>query len=146
MRRASLADVPALSNLYVDFLASYGHAADSHAVNSFLQALMAEPWLTFFVAVDSTQKVVGFCGCTLSYSAVLQASAITIEDMFVQSSARRQGVATALCGAVEGYAKNKRFATLFLQTAPDATAAIALYKKAGFETRPYLAMSKVLSK
>lgn len=146
VRRASLADVPALSNLYVDFLASYGHPADSQAVIAFLQTLIAEPWVTFFVAVDNPHKVVGFCGCTLSYSAVLQATAITLEDMFVQPSARRQGVATALCNAVEAYARDKRFATLFLQTAPDAEAAVALYKKAGFETRPYLAMSKVLSK
>ena len=142
VRRATASDAADIAPLYLHFLQSYGHAAERSAVARFLADLLPEPWVLFFVAIDAPKKVVGFTGCVLTYSAVSQALALTINDMFVAASARRRGIATVLCGAIEAHARRNGFAKIFLETAPDAEAAIGLYRKFGFETRPYLAMTK----
>ena len=144
VRRATVSDAADISALYVHFLLSYGHDSERETVTRFIGCLLAEPWVAFFVAIDVSNKIVGFAGSTLTYSAVSRAPAITINDMFVDAVVRRRGVATALCGAIEAHARRNGFAKIFLETAPDAEAAIALYKKVGFETRPYLAMTREL--
>ena len=144
VRRATASDAADISVLYLYFLRSYGYDSDREAVFRFLEYILAQSWALFFVATDESKKIVGFAGCTLTYSAVSQALAITINDMFVDSVARRRGVAVALCGAIEAHARRNGFVKIFLETAPDAKAAIALYKKVGFEIQSYLAMTKEL--
>jgi ribosomal protein S18 acetylase RimI-like enzyme len=144
VRRATVSDATNVSSLYLHFLQSYGHDSEPEDLARFLEQMLQESWVLFFVAVDTSNKFVGFAGCTLTYSAVSQATAITINDMFVAPDARQRGVGTALCGAIESHARHNRFAKIFLETAPDAEAAIALYKKVGFEIKPYLAMVREL--
>ena len=91
VRRATTSDAADIAPLYLHFLQSYGHAAERSAVVRFLADLLPEPWVLFFVAIDAPKKVVGFTGCVLTYSAVSQALALTINDMFVAASARRRG-------------------------------------------------------
>jgi ribosomal protein S18 acetylase RimI-like enzyme len=145
VRRATVSDAAEISPLYVGFLGSYGHDADIKAVTPFLERVIAQPWVFFFVACDASRAIVGFAGCTLSYSAISQAVAVHINDLFVDAPARRRGVATALIGAVELHARRNAFAKIFLETAPDAAGVIDLYKKAGFEPEPFLAMTRDLS-
>jgi ribosomal protein S18 acetylase RimI-like enzyme len=142
VRRATALDAADISTLYLQFLRSYGYDSECEAVVRFLEYMLAQSWVLFFVAADASDKILGFAGCTLTYSAVSQSAAIAINDMFVDADARRNGVATALCGAIEFYARRNGFVKIFLETAPDAEAAIAMYKKVGFEEKPYLAMTK----
>lgn len=145
VRRATVSDAADISMLYLHFLRSYGHDSERESIVRFLEYILAEPWAFFFVATDVSHKIVGFAGCTLTYSVVLQGTAISINDMFVDAVARRRGVGTALCAAVEAHARLNGCVKLFLMTAPDAEAAITMYKKAGFEIQPYLEMAKGLS-
>ena len=145
VRRAVKLDATYISVLYQDFLRTYGHESDLIAVNRFLLVVLAEPWVRFFVAADMSDKIIGFAGCTLSYSAVSQSNAITINDMYTDIAYRRRGVATALCSYIETHAKQNGYAKIFVETAPDADAAIATYKKAGFIVKPFVAMVRELS-
>ena len=145
VRRAAVSDAADISALYRDFLRSYGHDSEREALVRFLERILAESWVLFFVAVDVSDKIVGFAGCTLIYSAVSQAVAIWINDMFVDADVRRRGTATALCRAIELHARRNGFVKILLLTAPDAEPAIALYKKVGFEPKPYLSMVWELS-
>lgn len=144
VRRAEVSDAPGLSVLYRRFLRSYGHDSEPQAIVRFLERLLRESWVIFFVATDESAGIVGFAGCSLSYSAISRSVAVTINDLFVDLPARRRGVATALCGAIEAYATSNGFVKVFVQTAPEAKAAIALYTKLGFDPEPYRAMTKEL--
>lgn len=144
VRRATVSDAADISVLYLNFLRSYGHDSEHEAILRFLEYLLTESWVLFFVAADASNKIIGFAGCTMSYSAVSQSGAITINDMFVAADARRRGVATALCEAIEDHARRNAFVKIFVETAPDDEVVIAMYKKVGFEIKPYLAMTREL--
>ena len=145
VRRAVKSDATDISVLYLHFLRAYGHDSELKAVLLFLAGLLTEPWVKFFVATDMSDKIVGFAGCALTYSAVSQSVAITINDMFVDAAYRRHGVATSLCDAIEAYAKHNGYVKIFLETDSEAEAAIATYKKAGFVVKPYVAMVREVS-
>lgn len=145
VRQASISDAASISTMYINLLKSYGHAASYNAVSRFLVYILAQPWTLFFVASDdASNRLIGFAGCTMTYSAVSQAGAISLNDMYVEIDARRHGVATALCGAIETHARRNDLAKIFLQTDPEAKNVIAMYEKAGFHAAPFLAMTMVV--
>jgi ribosomal protein S18 acetylase RimI-like enzyme len=144
VRLAKPADVVEIAAIYVRFLAAYGHDADLVAVVRFLKRMLTEPWALFFLATDTSNKIVGFVGCTLTYSSVSQSRAVRINDMFVDEEVRRHGVATALLAALEAYSFENSFAKIFVEAATEAAPARAFYTKVGFLLEHLVAMTKEL--
>lgn len=144
VRLATRSDAVEIAALYLRFLRAYGHDADLKTVVRFLECMLTESWALFFLAIDTSDQIVGFVGCELSYSSVSQSRAVRINDMFVDEGVRRHGVATAMLATLEAYSLAKGFAKVFLQAAPEAAPAIALYTKVGFQLKPFVAMTKEL--
>ncbi|HKR55399.1 MAG TPA: GNAT family N-acetyltransferase [Gemmatimonadales bacterium] len=96
IRRANRSDATRLAELYVRFLGEYGHTSTLASVTLFLERMLGEPWVLFFVAEDSESSVIGFVGCTRTYSSVFQAHALNINDLFVSGPMRGRGIGTDL--------------------------------------------------
>jgi hypothetical protein len=70
--------------------------------------------------------------------------AFTINDVFVVPSERGRGVAEVLLAGLERYARDNRFARLFVEAASDTPAVIKVYERAGFSIQPHVTMKKEL--
>lgn len=55
-----------------------------------------------------------------------------LQKLYVDTSARRRGIASGLTRAVEDFARQSGFSTLYLETHHDLTEAIALYRALGY--------------
>lgn len=144
VRAAEVSDADALAVIYDDLLRSYGHEPDVDHTPRFITQLLQLQWVRFFVATDATGRLLGFIGCSLTYSAVSQRLALTINDLFVLVPQRRRGVASALLAVAERYARSNGLAKLFVEAATDATVVIRLYERAGFVKLPHLTLKKEL--
>lgn len=144
VRAAQSSDVDGLSSLYDELLQSYGHDPGAERTQAFIAQLLQTQWVRFFVAIEAAGSLIGFIGCGLTYSAVSQRLALTINDLFVRQADRRRGAATALIEAAEDYARSNGMAKLFVEADTSATFVIALYERSGFEKLPHLTLKKEL--
>ncbi len=87
----------------------------------------------FVLALDDGGAAIA-CGSFRPYDA----SAVEIKRMFVAPAARRRGVARALIGELEAWARERGFAAAILETGDRQTEAIALYEQCGYaRTDPF---------
>lgn len=86
----------------------------------------------YFVAYAQDDQAVGCAALTPCPSA----DTMELKRMFVQPSARRRGVAQALLHASYTHAKATDIMRLRLETGVQQPAAIALYRREGFEPIP----------
>lgn len=144
VRLARASDAPVLGAQYAEFLASYGHVADVDSTVEFVSSSLGQSWIRFLVATDDEDRIVGFVAGCLTYSAVSLQPAFTINDLFVLKSERGRGIASALLAALEQYARDNRFAKMFVEAGRDAPAVIELYERAGFRIQPHVTLKKEL--
>lgn len=85
----------------------------------------------FVLAIDAGGTPVG-CGSFRAYDAV----AAEVKRMFVAAAARRRGIASAVLGEIETWARERGFATALLETGTLQAEAIALYERLGYEHVP----------
>jgi putative acetyltransferase len=85
----------------------------------------------FVLAVDNDGMPLG-CGSFRPYDA----SAIEVKRMFVAASARRRGIASAVLGEIESWARERGFAAALLETGNLQNEAIAMYERCGYARIP----------
>ena len=89
---------------------------------------LANECAAFLVAVEPvTEKVVGYAGL------LVMADEGYITNVAVFPEYRRRGVAEQLLAVFDRFARGNRLAFLTLEVRPSNTAAVALYRKWGFE-------------
>jgi len=91
-----------------------------------LAAELDSPTAVFRVALDHTGNVLGYAGMHCA------AGECYVDNVAVFPAARGRGVATALVGALTGWAREQGCAFLSLEVRPSNAQAIALYKRLGF--------------
>jgi choline dehydrogenase len=91
---------------------------------------LASPSVRFLVARhDATGDVLGLGAL------VLKPAYGEIKRMFVDPTARRQGVGAEILGALERVARAEGIGTLRLETGPSQPEAVALYRRFGYRER-----------
>jgi len=100
-----------------------------------LEAIVASPATTLFVACDSTQqgRIVGTL--TLALFRIPTGLRAWIEDVVVDASARGKGVGELLCKAALEKARAAGAAKVDLTSNPQREAANRLYQRLGFDRR-----------
>jgi ribosomal protein S18 acetylase RimI-like enzyme len=98
-----------------------------------LQAIVASPATTLFVARDSGGAIVG--SLTLAVFRIPTGVRAWIEDVVVDGTARGQGVGEALTRAALDHAKRAGARTVELTSRASREAANRLYRRMGFATR-----------
>ncbi len=132
VRQAVLSDLEALAPLFDSYRQFYGRACDLPAATSFLSDRFNHNESVLFIAHEG-YKAVGFTQLYPSFSSVSLARIFVLNDLFVDESARRKGVASKLMTAAVEYASSLGAIRVSLSTAITNEAAQTLYQSAGWQ-------------
>lgn len=102
-----------------------------------LTVMIMSPFTTMFIAKDGTE-IVGMI--SMSVAQMPTGLRSYLEDLVVDASCRRRGVARALMQAAIDHARNTGARTLDMTSRPSRQGAIQLYEELGFQlrqTNPY---------
>ena len=129
--RAGPADLDALATLFDAYRQFYGQAPDAPRARQWLRERLRFGESVVLVAKRGG-KTVGFAQLYPMFSSVRTARTWILNDLFVDSTARRKGVARALLDAAAAFAREDGAAGISLETTRDNDAARALYRAAGW--------------
>lgn len=129
---AALDDLDLIAPLFDGYRQFYGQASDLDGARAFLRARLELDESVILLAVHDGVGL-GFIQLYPSFSSVTMQRLWTLNDLYVAPAARRQGVATDLLEAARQYAIETESKGLELATAPDNTAAQALYEALGWQ-------------
>lgn len=132
IRRATTVDLDALAPLFDRYRQFYGQHDDSAASHAFIaQRLQRNESVVLLASLDGAAA--GFTQLYPSFSSVRAARVWVLNDLYVEASARRRGVAQALLAAAAEFARGDGAIRLVLETAPDNHAAQTLYETHGWQ-------------
>lgn len=136
--RASLRQLTGAAQLFNAYRVFYNQASDIGKATEFLKDRITLKQSLVMLAVDTDRpdEPVGFMQLYFGFSSILAGSRLILNDLYVAESARRQGIGEKLIRAAQGYAEEKGFDSIALETAPDNIAAKQLYRKLGFTQTP----------
>ena len=132
-RQATVHDLDALAPLFDAYRQFYGQPADLPRARAFLAERFAHLQSLIWLAFDAQGEAVGFTQLYPLFSSVRTARVYLLNDLFVQASARRCGVAAGLLKAAADAARALGAAGLSLSTARDNEAAQRLYESLGWQ-------------
>ncbi|AVO40405.1 GNAT family N-acetyltransferase [Simplicispira suum] len=132
VRQAALSDLDALAALFDRYRQFYGRGSDVDAAKAFLLARFNHGESVLFLAFDGDMPV-GFAQLYPSFSSVSLARIFVLNDLFVDTSARKQGVAGKLIAAAVAFAKTVGAVRLSLSTEVGNKSAQALYEANGWK-------------
>ena len=131
IQAATTADLMELSRLYVDYRVFYGEAPEEERAASFILERLKQSSGLYFLAWDGGDAI-GFMHLMPSTNTLAMRPIWLLEDLYVDVSARGQGIATALLSHAEVFARSTGAERLTLATAHDNLAAQHIYKKLGY--------------
>ena len=130
--QATLSHLDELITLFDAYRVFYEQKSDINAANEFLNERFSNNDSTIFIALDSVGKGLGFTQLYPSFSSVSMQRTYILNDLFVASEARNQGVGEALMESAKQFAKAKGSKGLTLETAIDNPAQ-KLYQRLGWK-------------
>jgi GNAT superfamily N-acetyltransferase len=133
---ASSGDLAVLTRLYIAYRLWYGEAAEEERAAEFIRDRVLHSSEKYFLAWQE-QGAIGFMHLMPSTNTLAMRPIWFLEDLFVDASARNQGVATAFLTYAESFARRSGAERLTLATAPDNLAAQRIYKKLGYVREEY---------
>ena len=131
VRQAQEADLPRLVELFDEYRVFYGQASDAEGGRAFLAARLAAGDSKVFVGLCG-DDVCAFAQLYPSFSSTAAAPIWILNDLYVEESARKSGLATALLERADQLAVETGAHHLELATARDNIAAQELYEKHGW--------------
>ncbi len=132
VRQATREDIEALTVLFDLYRIWYHQPSDIAAAKKFLLQRMEKEQSVIFVA-QQEQALVGFTQLYPSFSSVSLQRTWLLNDLYVHSSARKQGVAAQLLDAAKQHGLQSSAKWLLLQTGNDNFTAQSVYEKNGWK-------------
>lgn len=124
--------IPKLTKLFDAYRQFYHKPADEAGCEAYLSRRMEQNESVVFVVEDTQGELLGFTQLYASFCSVEMAPLVTLYDLFVHPSSRRQGVGTALMERAERYARESGADRVRLETHFSNTMAQALYEQRGW--------------
>lgn len=121
-------DLDALVDAYEVYLSGFKFPANRAKLRDLLQHLVTAEWASIWVCRAPT-RLAGFVAACLAYSSVSACVALYVNDLYVTSDARRQGIAKRLISALEAGARRRGVGKLFLTA---TRGEVVVYRKFGF--------------
>ena len=132
IHRMQLGDVEKVGPLLDRYRQFYDRAPDLEQAQRWLHGCCAKgKSIVFYAELDG--KIAGFTQLFPMLSTVRCDNTWVLNDLFVETFARRHGVGQALLNAAENFARDDGAAYITLETMRDNIYAQALYHKAGWE-------------
>ncbi|WP_432089369.1 MULTISPECIES: N-acetyltransferase family protein [unclassified Streptomyces] len=145
VRVATPADLPALSELFRGYLDFYRVAVtDPGRPQEFLRARLENAESVILLA-ETGRGPVGFAQVYPTFSSLSMGRVWTLNDLYVEASARRTGAGRALVRSCLERARAAGAVGVQLETAHDNHGAQALYDGEGFEPEEFTAYFHALA-
>ena len=132
VRRATVEDVDAIASLFDLYRTFYEQPSDLALAHRFIGERLQQGESVIFLA-EMDGKAVGFTQLFPSFSSVSATRIWILNDLYVDATARRQGVAQALLQAASEFARADGARRLELETDHGNDSAQALYRRLGWE-------------
>jgi GNAT superfamily N-acetyltransferase len=129
--QASLEHLDELSKLFDQYRVFYQASSDLEAAKKFLQERFQKSDSMIFVATND-DHLVGFAQLYPSFSSVSMKRVWILNDLFVQGSHRRKGIAKSLISEAENFAQRTGAVRIILATQLSNLAAQSLYQSLGY--------------
>jgi len=133
IQHATIHDLDHLVPLFDGYRQFYGQPSDPARARAFLTDRFTHHQSLVLLARSADGEGLGFTQLYPLFSSVRTVRTYLLNDLFVASAARRQGVAKALLQAAAVEAKALGAASLSLSTALDNASAQALYESLGWQ-------------
>ncbi len=139
-RKANIQDLDQLTKLFDQYVVFYKSPSNYEKHHDFLKERLENNEATVFVACEdeNPDKIIGFALNYNTFSSLALNKIVILNDLFVDSSARKKGVGEKLILETVALAKEIGSHTIRLRTAKSNTAAQKLYHKMGFVREDYL--------
>lgn len=124
-------DLEGIAGLFNSYRRFYNQSADEAGARSFIESRLKEDDSVIFVAADQTGYK-GFVQLYPTYYSISMKKAWILNDLYVITSARQQGIAQKLVELAIELCENTKASYLALETAPSNKQAKKLYEKNGF--------------
>jgi len=118
--------------LFDEYRQFYGQPADLERARSFLKDRLARGESVIFLATQG-DRAVGFAQLYPSFSSLSMSRIWILSDLFVSTSSRKQGVATALLEECKRLAIHTGAKELTLETMKSNLTAQRLYERCGWK-------------
>jgi len=134
IRKASLEDLDQLTNMFDKYLVFYKRPSNITKHKSYLKERIENNEAIIYLAFeDKTEaKAIGFTLIYTTFSSVLLSKMLILNDLYVDSSVRKNGVGEKLILQTIALAKELGIELVRLRTAKNNVIAQSLYYKMGF--------------
>ncbi|GAA2466332.1 N-acetyltransferase [Streptomyces macrosporus] len=144
VRTATVADLPAVTDLFLRYLEFYGVAVpDEERPAAFLAERLKNGDSVVLLA-ETPAGPVGFAQVYRTFSSLSMGTVWTLNDLYVREEARGAGAGRALVRACLEHARAAGAVGIQLETAPDNHVAQSLYDSEGFERERFVAYHRSL--
>jgi ribosomal protein S18 acetylase RimI-like enzyme len=134
IRKATLQDLDQLTNLFDQYVVFYKNPSNLKKHRAYLKERMENNEAIVFLAFDdeNKEKAIGFALIYVTFSSLALNKILILNDLFVDSSARKNGIGEKLIQQTVALAKELNSNTIRLRTAKNNIIAQGLYHKMGF--------------
>ncbi|MFQ5510842.1 MAG: GNAT family N-acetyltransferase [Candidatus Krumholzibacteriia bacterium] len=131
--RAGVEHLDQVSGLFDQYRAFYRRASDADGVKGFIEERLRAKDSVIYLALGRPENTpLGFTQLYPSFSSVSMKPLWILNDLYVATRGRRQGIARALIDRARRLAVDTGAKGLILETAIDNTPAQTLYERYGF--------------
>ncbi|WP_099361420.1 GNAT family N-acetyltransferase [Fredinandcohnia onubensis] len=130
--QATIEDLEGVTNLFNSYRKFYQQESDIEGAKAYIKERMASKESVIFVVKDK-EHYVGFTQLYPTFSSISMKRAWILNDLYVDSNARKQGVGEMLLHKAKEYAIETGAKSISLSTAPDNVSAQRLYEKNGYK-------------
>ena len=129
--QATIEDLDGVSNLFNLYRVFYQQTSDLEGAKTYIKKRLESNDSVIFVVKDK-QKYVGFTQLYPTFSSISMKRAWILNDLYVDTEARKQGIGEMLLHKAKDYAIETGAKSISLSTAPDNYSAQRLYEKNGY--------------
>lgn len=142
IRRALPADAPAILALLDAYSREVETNLDEDHLAAAMMPLIEQPELGDLLVADQNGSLVGYVVITWGWGIESGGAEALVDEMFVTSEFRNQGVGTLLMTAAIERAREKEVKVVFLETESNNPESRVLYDRLGFELESSIWMSR----
>ena len=129
--QATMEDVEGVADIFNAYRVYYEQPSDIEGARNYIKERLENEESVIFIAKND-QTYVGFTQLYPAFSSISMKNTWILNDMFVDSKARKLGIGQLLLQQAKQFAQRSGAKSIILETAPDNYTAQKLYEKNGY--------------
>jgi GNAT superfamily N-acetyltransferase len=132
MRKASLADVPQLVAMMSEFYSDSPYVLNAKRATEAFTSLLSDERKGQVWFIQASTEDVGYVVIVFCHSMTYGGLSATVDDFFIQRAFRGRGLGKAAMAELKDLCANQGIREIRVETGRDNTAALLVYRGAGF--------------